>query len=463
MPSSINPYIQTILNAIYGRDVRQAIADGIQLCYDDAISGMPTQSVLGDADLNDYVDSGIWNLVTGHTYQNVPITTGLLMVVRISDAAIHQITFSRTKNIYMRSKYMGDDWTTWAPLLETPVTISVTGKHITSAYLMVAPYDDANTIPPNEILTYSNIFPANFPHSFKSGNNESCTVITFGRSKEATSLMLQILAHGSGTSRQSKIDLYYRLAFVNSPSEIVWRNWERINAPSVRMTPELFEKIAVLGDSYASGMTTDSTPRYHCSWLQMLCRQYGCVGQNYSKGSLTSRSWFTSDAGYPKFSADTELYNLYFVAFGINDSNSSQSYYVPLGTVDDIVTSNYPDTFYGNMAHIHDVIMEKNPNALICFITPMRIGGRYEAYADAVVDLSNHYGCLLIDSRNIPLFRLPWWDDKLDGNHPTVAQYSAIANAVADELSNALFNNMSYVNDFDPIELNNVDGDTLYV
>lgn len=39
MNEIINKCLETILKGIYGRDVRQAIHDGIKQCYADAVSG----------------------------------------------------------------------------------------------------------------------------------------------------------------------------------------------------------------------------------------------------------------------------------------------------------------------------------------------------------------------------------------------------------------------------------------
>lgn len=56
MASNIQTYLNKILNTVYGRDVRSAIHDAIELCYDDASSGKTIAEAAADS-VNDAIDN----------------------------------------------------------------------------------------------------------------------------------------------------------------------------------------------------------------------------------------------------------------------------------------------------------------------------------------------------------------------------------------------------------------------
>ena len=146
--------------------------------------------------------------------------------------------------------------------------------------------------------------------------------------------------------------------------------------------------------------------------------------------------------------ADSNSYNLYFIALGINDSNPD-SRHVDVGLLSDFsLTEDVPDTFYGNMGKIYRAVKAKDPNAAICFITPQRNGDRYTPYQEAVVNIATQLGCLLIRSENASLYKTRFWLNNLKTNHPTVPLYNAMANCIIEEFGNAVVRNIAYLRNF---------------
>lgn len=383
--------------------------------------------------------------------------TGAIMIMSLSRSNDHTFkslsvqlcfeisTAGNVLHIYYRGTYGGANspvWGSWYELANGDANTPIIGHHelINSVEELIAPYDDLNTLPVNEVVSYSGTLPANSPVSYG-----SFTVMTYGRAaannRAVTSLTMQLLIYK--LNYDSVPQMYIRGTY---GSDIVYGEWYRValaneigtNEP-VTITPSLFNNLAVIGDSFATGRDN-----YNLSWLQMLCRQYGCEGVNYSGNNMTTRTWLTNENGLTKLQNDSFVANLYFVALGINDSNPDDRN-VPLGTIADMDAETPPDTYYGNMKRIYDAIKAKNANAAVCFITPQRIGDRYAPYANACINIANKYGCLYIDSRNSSLINSAWWSSNLVNAHPTAPMYSALANDIVKALSEAIYNNEEYL------------------
>lgn len=224
----------------------------------------------------------------------------------------------------------------------------------------------------------------------------------------------------------------------------------RDDVSNIVITPSMFSKIAVIGDSFASGISGEEGTAYEYSWLQMMAREYGCTGENFSSGGLTTRTWLTNSNGLAKLQ-NSDPCNLYFIALGINDSNPD-SRNVPVGVITDMDEETPPDTFYGNNKKIRNAILAKNEHAVICYITPMRVGARYIPYQDAVVAMANKYGCLLIDWRDVAYNNGTWWNENLVNSHPRVAMYNAMMHSISELLNKSIQENMTYMRPYPNIE-----------
>lgn len=206
----------------------------------------------------------------------------------------------------------------------------------------------------------------------------------------------------------------------------------------------LFEKVGVIGDSFASGETyTTGSPvdNYNVSWLQILARQNGFTGTNYSKGGLTSQTWLTDAKGLPLLqSSDAE--NLYLVALGINDANR-----MTLGTADDI-GSETSTTFYGCYSRIINAVKAKNNKAKIICLSPARFGGNYDTFANAIKVISGQLNVPFVDITTHPFFKTGFFENNQSSNHPTALNYSAMANAYKELIEKCMIDRQGYFNDY---------------
>lgn len=89
-----------------------------------------TQNVLHDADLDTLEESGIYAIVSNYSYTNCPVTAGaILIVTRVSSAAIYQNIFSKNQGSFMRSKMSSTGvWSTWGSI----VTDTVDGMRLSA-------------------------------------------------------------------------------------------------------------------------------------------------------------------------------------------------------------------------------------------------------------------------------------------------------------------------------------------
>ena len=146
----------------------------------------------------------------------------------------------------------------------------------------------------------------------------------------------------------------------------------------------LFDKVAVIGDSLTVG-TLDAVSgddahaagdSFGCSWLTCLAKKWGSsVRMHYGMGGSTCYSWLGSnDYGLGLMLKDTIIYDVYFIAYGHNDTGI-----FTIGTTSDTPTPVTIDknndvsmgteaantTFLGNYKKIVNEIRIKAPNALI--------------------------------------------------------------------------------------------------
>ena len=291
---------------------------------------------------------------------------------------------------------------------------------------------------------------------------------------ENVAVKLGIVAFKERTYNNFTIKPFFYEKYVKSNVELE-ENMSNMMAelnPMISPTPDLslFERIAVIGNSFASGANSiyrsgHSNNAYNLSWLQILGRKHGCLeAVNYSRGGATSYSWLhrmegETDSSYKakfcveKFQADTPK-QLYFVALGINDSNPAVGTNVPLGTIADFDNTSFDgNTFYGNLGIIYRMVLDKNSVAVFCFITIPRFDNgetvRYEPYSEAIRNIASHTNSMLIDCENIPLFRSDYWLNNLYEGHPTAMMYSMVAAAFDEAFVNAMIANTDYLKYYD--------------
>ena len=236
----------------------------------------------------------------------------------------------------------------------------------------------------------------------------------------------------------------------------VWQSWKKLNNQNTPLDISFFEKIGVIGDSYASGELYNSSGTqlgdfYNISWLQIMARKNGFTGYNFSVGGETTTDFLTNvDHGLPKLKT-TDKCGLYLLALGINDSN-----YTTLGSIDDIHDSDpslNPNTFYGNYGKIIEEIKTYSPNSKFIFIT-MGYGAKTDPYNQAIRTMANHYGIPYIETMDNEYFASSWYTSNMYSNHPTTPVYAMMSKQYQKMIEDCIYNNVDYFKDYTGQNLN---------
>ncbi len=139
----------------------------------------------------------------------------------------------------------------------------------------------------------------------------------------------------------------------------------------------IFRKIAVVGDSLASGeleAQDEGGPKiyndiYDVSWGQFMARMAGTTVYNFSAGGMTASQYNNQWAASRGFFDRDKLAQAYIIALGVNDL---QNLHQPLGTMDDICDEDWhrnKQTFIGNYAKIIQHYKELQPDAFFFLVT----------------------------------------------------------------------------------------------
>ena len=268
------------------------------------------------------------------------------------------------------------------------------------------------------------------------------TCFTFARNGGAIDTYVQFFV-------SIKNDLYTRYKRYGSG----WTEWEEYAKANYNYSAKLsiFDKIGVVGDSYASGemYKPDGTligDNYKISWLQQLARRNGFTGFNFSTGGLSTRTWLTSEHGLVKLNS-SDICDLYILALGINDYYALGETY--LGTENDITTKT--DTFYGNYAKIIEAIQTKSsPSKLIMMDIAIKNNessatkALIKKFNEAIVTIANHYNIPVAYQNKNRYFELDLYRDSMYHGHPSIVGYSAMATQLEHTISECMFANQSY-------------------
>ena len=215
-------------------------------------------------------------------------------------------------------------------------------------------------------------------------------------------------------------------------------------------TLSMFNKFAVVGDSYASGeiYTENSSGAlfykdyYALSWGQIAARYCGVNCLNLSVGGLTTKTWLTSDYGLAAMQK-SPVQDLYILCLGINDANKLGEEY--LGSYDDMTT--HADTFYGNYAKIIDNIKDYAPSAKIVISTLAQTDEIYVQFSEAIKQIASFYRIPCLVLHEDLFFCTNYYSANMVSGHPTAPVYSGIALAYMRLLDKAIYNNLNYFAD----------------
>lgn len=211
----------------------------------------------------------------------------------------------------------------------------------------------------------------------------------------------------------------------------------------------LFQKVGVIGDSYASGELVtynDTVPtftdHYEISWGQILARKHGFKCINYSAGGKTTASWLAdANHGLQKLLSDDPC-ELYILALGINDRDHFE-----LGTTDDISTdgTGTAQSFYGCYSRIIYNIIAHAPKAKLILSTLAATDDKSEKFNQAIIDLAIAFKIAYIKQSDDAYFTSAAYKN-MQGGHPRAVGYSGMA-AALDRLIVKRMVNDSYFND----------------
>ena len=211
----------------------------------------------------------------------------------------------------------------------------------------------------------------------------------------------------------------------------------------------LFQKVGVIGDSYASGelvtyngAVPTFTDHYEISWGQILARKHGFKCINYSAGGKTTASWLVdTNHGLQKLLSDDPC-ELYILALGINDRDHFE-----LGTTDDISTdgTGTAQSFYGCYSKIIYNIIAHAPKAKLILSTLAATDEKSEKFNQAIIDLAIAFKIAYIKQSDDAYFTSAAYKN-MQGGHPRAVGYSGMA-AALDRLIVERMVNDSYFND----------------
>lgn len=439
------------------KEVASSLLDDISNCIRGGkyLSGTPEAPY----DNADTFPAGEVVTLAGAVVTNAPGQSGTMLTYQHGQTAqsgVVQIFVRNTGLTYVRIKW-GTAWTEWQNFSTVQIDTSVTtsGKAadagtvrrdavMASGSVMDASiYTSVDDFPRNSIMMVSTSAINNRP-----GNRGNFTIVTLSP-YENTSLTasLQIAISNIGVP-------YMRVKWGSG-----WTNWvtlpstydEDIASVKSAATPytsvALFQRIGVIGDSFASGeICVDGhyTDYYNRSWGQIMARRNGITCTNYSRGGLSTRTWLTDAKGLTLLNATTAD-ELYLIALGINDAGLGSDY---VGTSADIGTDN--DTFYGNYAKIINAVQAHAPDAKIVLLGMANPSSTTvkQTINDAISTIATYYSIPFIDQTQDDFFTSDFYLNNMVLGHPVGVVYAGMATAIERLLSQCMIDNLTYFKDF---------------
>ena len=342
------------------------------------------------------------------------------------------------KMFYRMTWYDSNSWQPWHSVADGNFYLG--GKMVFN--YTGAPYDDLNTFPMNQTVVIA---------------EEPSTISAFKHLPPISSSVqgLTIISHswsdksigGIQIAIDSENIMYHRIAWNSDNNWSAWRS-DSVDEHSNNMilpTLSLFQKVGVVGDSYASGELAFDwkyVDHYEISWLQILARKDGFTGTNFSKGGISTRTWLTDPKCMPLMQS-SDAQDLYILALGINDEALGTSY---IGSEDDI--DNGSDTFYGNYGKIIKAIQTKAPNAKIIMATLAGTSDKTKAFNTAIESIAKFFKLPVINLNNDVLFKSDFYLNNMVGGHPTAPVYSAMASAYARLINQVMYDEYAYFSTF---------------
>lgn len=217
----------------------------------------------------------------------------------------------------------------------------------------------------------------------------------------------------------------------------------------------MFQKVGVIGDSFASGAISQSqgepsNVNYPLSWVEILGRSAGIQVENFSRGGYSTRTWLTGEKGLSLLNS-SDSQELYICALGINDCNLGKTYLGDISDIKDNFEEN-ADSFYGNYGKIIENIKIKSPNAKIILSTLASNSNTAQMFNTAIVEISEHFSIPYIVQRDEPFFTSSFYTSNMVSGHPVAVVYSGMAKAIQRLVEKCMVENIEYFKDYIGIE-----------
>lgn len=401
------------------------------------------------ADFNSMTENGYYIITTAvKNIANTPVqaNNGAMVFVfnSITQGGLYQILFVNNNTIYYR-RYWASNWSDWIriPTTEADKNRYVKAEEINPAFTTISDFNDAEV---NSIYSFTDSNRmgqlANMPIV------QGGTLFTFNANGSQNSLIkTQMYITSTGA-------IYIRACWGE------WRSWrkalynEEFDASLIVPSVGLFEKIGVIGDSYASGqvyITGGPVNHYNFSWGQIMARRNGATCVNFSQGGLTTKTWLSSDKGLTLLLSE-DAQDLYIIALGINDRTDIRNETYSIGTDADFDLSDYantPDTFYGNMCKIIGNIQTKAPNSKIILSTmAINASGVYQDINTAIMRCAELASIPVIKQHENAFFTSSFYVNGKVGGHPTAPVYSGMAVAIERMIGKSMIDNYTYFYDY---------------
>lgn len=286
-------------------------------------------------------------------------------------------------------------------------------------------YKDLNNLVNNQVVTYALTDMSKIKNA---PSDKPGTLITYSTGRSDGRVQVFITSYN---------ETFQRISWAGE-----WDAWKKQESYKPAPSLAMFQKIGIVGDSYASGELAfdgNYTDHYEISWGQVLARKNGAVAVNFSKGGLTTQSWLTSPKGLSLLNS-SDAQDLYICALGINDSGTLGESYI--GSESDIDSG--ADTFYGNYGKIIKAIQSKAPNAKIVISTLANSSELSQKFNSAIETISKHFGIALIKQSDDPFFTSDYYLKHMQWGHPTGPVYAEMANAIERLISQQMVDNLSY-------------------
>ena len=214
---------------------------------------------------------------------------------------------------------------------------------------------------------------------------------------------------------------------------------------------EMYETMAIIGDSYSAGAGANSN-----NWGKCLARQIGTDVVVWAQSGDTSAEWITR---YMETMLAADPKNLYWINLGINDGARVVGNPEYLGSAADVDETTYtpdtfPDTFWGNMGRIIRKIQLHAPNAKI-ILESILFANMRNAQIDlstsagltintALKAIAKHYGIPFVNQMDDPFYTSWMYGRGMLSNHPRRYLWPGMANANRRLFVKAVFDNPEY-------------------